>query len=509
MSAPESKDISGTETQPVRTNSNPTVAAEEQSSKKQWWHRNKNSSDDGANSGPDVAAVHTEEHEVKRPWWYSIKESGSALQIISAALLAIAIGLVVTTQVEKVPDAARVIISIPGDLWLRSLKAVVLPLIVCSMLLAVTRLREMSGGGSLLAKWVVGYYIITTLISITLSCLMTGLVWAHQFKEVGEDSLKMDDDEESSVDTSERPIHQVVLEMFQSFIPSNVVGAMANDQLLAIIITAIVVGYLIESPQSPIIRVTEEIERMITKIITWLIKMAPIGVFFLILPNLMKLDIGEIGLNLGILIGGTLSTMLIHILVIVPIIFFTFTRMNAYSYWIKISPAWVTAWGSASSAATLPVTIRCAKARGIPATIYKFSCPLGCLINMDGTAIYLPAAVTFLAATQGITLGPVDYIIVALLSTLASIGVSPIPSASLVLSIMIARSVNVELTGMYAVIVAIDWFLDRFRTAVNVSGDLFAGMIVYKMTGIEDPPEVVDEVSREDDLNEKDASNKV
>ncbi|KAJ3467443.1 hypothetical protein FSOLCH5_004090 [Fusarium solani] len=510
MSAPESKDISGTETQPVRTNSNPTVAAEEQPSKKQWWHRNKKaSSDDGANSGPDVAAVQTEEHEVKRPWWYSIKEPGSALQIISAALLAIAIGLVVTTQVEKVPDAARVIISIPGDLWLRSLKAVVLPLIVCSMLLAVTRLREMSEGGSLLAKWVVGYYIITTLISITLSCLMMGLVWAHQFKEVGEESLRMDDEEESSVDTSERPVHQVVLEMFQSFIPSNVVGAMANDQLLAIIITAIIVGYLIESPQSPIIRVTEEIERMITKIITWLIKMAPIGVFFLILPNLMKLDIGEIGLNLGLLIGGTLSTMLIHILVIVPIIFFTFTRMNAYSYWIKISPAWVTAWGSASSAATLPVTLRCAKERGIPATIYKFACPLGCLINMDGTAIYLPAAVTFLAATQGIKLGPVDYIIVALLSTLASIGVSPIPSASLVLSIMIARSVNVELTGMYAVIVAIDWFLDRFRTAVNVSGDLFAGMIVYKMTGIEDPPEVVEEESREADMKEKDASNRV
>ncbi|KAM0439938.1 hypothetical protein ACHAPT_001037 [Fusarium lateritium] len=512
MSATETKEMPGTETQPVRTNSNPNVApapTEERPAKKQWWHRNKKTnSDDGANSGPDVAAVQTEEHKVKEPWWSSIKEPGSALQIISAALVAIAIGIVVATQVEKVPDAARVIISIPGDLWLRSLKAVVLPLIVCSMLLAVSRLREMSNGGSLLAKWVVGYYIVTTLISVTLSCLMMGLVWAHQFQPVDEESLKMDNEDES-IDTSERPIHQVVLEMFQSFIPANVVAAMAEDQLLAVIITAIIVGYLIESPDSPIIRFTEEIERMITKIITWLIKVAPIGVFFLILPNLMKLDISKIGMNLGILIGGTLSTMLIHILVIVPIIFFTFTRMNAYSYWLKISPAWVTAWGSASSAATLSVTLRCAKARGIPATIYKFSCPLGCLINMDGTAIYLPAAVTFLAATQDIELGPVDYIIVALLSTLASIGVSPIPSASLVLSIMIARSVNVELTGMYAVIVAIDWFLDRFRTAVNVSGDLFAGMIVYKMTGIEDPPEVVDEEARETDENEKDPSNKV
>lgn len=121
----------------------------------------------------------------------------------------------------------------------------------------------------------------------------------------------------------------------------------------------------------------------------------------------------------------------------------------------------------------------------------------------DRTAIYLPAAVVFLAATQGITLSPTDYVIIALLSTLASIGVSPIPSASLVLSIMIARSVNVEVTGMYAVIVAIDWFLDRFRTAVNVSGDLFATMIIYKMTKIEDAPEEEEEQGRECEEREK------
>lgn len=119
----------------------------------------------------------------------------------------------------------------------------------------------------------------------------------------------------------------------------------------------------------------------------------------------------------------------------------------------------------------------------------------------------------FLAATQNITLSPADYVIIALLSTLASIGVSPIPSASLVLSVMIARSVNVELTGMFAVIVAIDWFLDRFRTAVNVSGDLFAAMIVYKMTKIEDSPEVQGQDAREQGeqgrCNMEDVANKV
>ncbi|PCD20587.1 hypothetical protein FGRA07_04739 [Fusarium graminearum] len=459
------------------------------------------------NSSSDLPRGSIAEQEViKRPWWQGFKEPGHALQIISAAVLAIAIGIVVATQVDEVPETAITLLAIIGNLWLRALKAVVLPLIVCSMLLAVTRLRQMSNGGSLLAKWTVGYYILTTLLSITISCIMQGLVWSKQYTEVARTDLPDDD---SLPDTKERPVAIVVRDMFNSFIPANIVAALANDELLAVIIVAIIVGYLIESPHSPIIRVAEEIERMILKVINFLIAAAPIGVFFLILPNLMRLDIGEIGSNLGILIGATLSTMVLHILVVVPIIFFIFTRMNAYSYWIKISPAWITAWGSASSAATLSVTLRCAKERGVPAIIYKFACPLGCLINMDGTAIYLPAAVVFLASTQGITLDPTSYVIVALLSTLASIGVSPIPSASLVLLLMIARSVNVEITGMYAVIVAIDWLLDRFRTAINVSGDLFAVMIIYKQTGMEDPEEVIEETARETDAHEKDATNRV
>lgn len=262
----------------------------------------------------------------------------------------------------------------------------------------------MSNGGSSLAKWTVGYYIITTLIAITLSCLMTGLVWSKLYSTVSPDQLKLDTADDSLPDTSEREIYTVVLEMFQSFIPKNVVYALANDELLGgmsnnmitlpiegiltvyltVIIVAIIVGYLIESPESPIIRVTEEIERLITKIITFLIHIAPIGVFSLILSNVMKLDIGQIGMNLGLLIGATLSTMFIHLFIVIPIIFYTFTKMNPYPFWIKCSPAWVTAWGSASSAATLSVTIRCVKDRGIPSTIYKFSCPLGCLVNMDG-----------------------------------------------------------------------------------------------------------------------------
>ncbi|KAK4038407.1 Sodium:dicarboxylate symporter [Parachaetomium inaequale] len=425
--------------------------------------------------------------EPKKPWWNSVRVAGSATQIVIAAALAIAIGLAVSTSIDEVPKAAITIVAIPGNLWLRSLKAV-------AMILAVQRLRAMSGSGKLLARWTVGYYIATTLLAIVISTILTDLVWGRLMQVLSGDSLAVSPEDQKLIDErKEVEIATVVSQMFDSFIPSNVVNALATDSLLAVLITAIIVGYLLDTA-SAIIRVLEEVEVLITRIITFLIKLAPVGVFFLILPNLFKLNIAEIGINLGILIGGGIANMALHLFVVLPLLFFAITRTNPYTYWFKSSPAWLTAWGSASSAATLPVTMKCVIARGVPITITKFSIPLGCLVNMDGTAIYFPLCVVFLAVTQGIKLTPVDYVIIYLLSTLASIGTTPIPSSSLVLTVMIAQSVNVPITGMYAIIISMDWFLDRFRTAVNVSGDMFAARIIQKLTGItDDPSEMSDE----------------
>lgn len=314
-------------------------------------------------------------------------------------------------------------------------------MIVTAMIMAVQRLRTMTQGGGKagkLARWTIGYYVITTIIAVAHSCILVGLVWSKLMTVVGDDTLQ-DVDEKTQEDINDRQdvtIHVVVLNMFESLVPNNVVNAMATDSLLAVLVTAVVLGYTIK-PGSAIIRAVEEIEQIIMRIITVLIYLAPIGVFFLIMPNLFRLDIAEIGLNLGILIGGTLCGMVLHLFIIIPLIFFAFTRKNPYTLWMRCSPAWITAWGTASSAATLPVTIRCVLAQGVPVTVTKFAVPLGCLINMDGTAIYFPIVVVFLAATQGITLGATDYIIVVLLSTLASIGTTPIPSSSLVLVVMI------------------------------------------------------------------------
>jgi Na+/H+-dicarboxylate symporter len=373
-------------------------------------------------------------------------------------------------------------------------------MIVTAMIMAVQRLRNMTEGGGKagkLARWTIGYYIVTTIIAVAHSCLLVGLVWSKLMKVVDDEQLNVKDkDQELIDDRKEVAIHEVVVQMFESLVPKNVVEAMSTDSLLAVLVTAVVLGYTIK-PRSSLIRAVEEVEQIIIRIITVLIHLAPIGVFFLIMPNLFRLDLGQIGINLGILIGATLCGMVLHLFILIPILFFAITRKNPYAMWMRCSPAWITAWGTASSAATLPVTIRCVLAERVPVTVTKFAVPLGCLINMDGTAIYFPIVVVFLAATQGITLNAADYIVVVLLSTLASIGTTPIPSSSLVLVVMICGSINVEVTGMYAVVVAIDWFLDRFRTLVNVSCDTFAAIIVTKITGI---------VDEEGDLEEEDAA---
>ncbi|KAJ1323199.1 solute carrier family 1 (glial high affinity glutamate transporter) member 3 [Microdochium nivale] len=422
----------------------------------------------------------------REPWWRSVTKPGSTWQIIIAAVLAIAIGMAVTTTVETVPKACIDMVGVWGDLWLRALKAVVLPLIITSMIIALQRLKGVTEGGNKLGTWTISYYVLTTILAVVVSTILTGLIWARQFQPVNmEDQIATEDQLEEIESKEKRTITESIVELLRSFVTDNFVKSMANMELLAVLVVAVVIGALLK-PGSSIVRAVHEIEEVVTKVITFLIYLAPVGVFFLILPNLFKLNISEMGENLGYLIAGTLTNMFIHLFIILPALYFGFVRKNPYTHWLKCSPAWITAWGTASSAATMPVTMRVALERGCPRTVAKFAIPMGTLINMDGTAIYFPIVVTFLAATQGRAISPVDYVIVVLLSTVAAIGTTPIPSSSLVLTVMIAESIGLEITGMFAVVIAIDWFLDRFRTAINVSGDLFAVPIITKMTGIMD-----------------------
>ena len=202
------------------------------------------------------------------------------------------------------------------------------------------------------------------------------------------DQLNADTANEETLDESEgSAAHDIVVEVAESFIPQNIFASLADDGLLAILVASVVVGCLIKGPDSSLLRGIREVEKIVMTIITFLIKLAPIGVFFLILSNLLTLPIESIGQNLGVLIGASITHMFIQIFILIPPLFFFITKTNPYTYWMKCSPAWITAWGSASSAATLPVTLRVLTARDVNRNVRDFTAPLGALINMDGTGI--------------------------------------------------------------------------------------------------------------------------
>lgn len=252
-------------------------------------------------------------------------------------------------------------------------------MIVTSLILAIQSLRDLgTGNGALIAKWTLGYYLITTIIAIVFSILTVALGWSRLMVPVQGEDREASDPEGEKVQP-----HEAVVLLFETLIPQNIFNALAEDTLLSVMVVSIVVGYLLKR-DSPILRVVKEIEEMVIKIIIFLIKLAPIGVFFLILPNMFQLDISEIGQNLGVLIGAALSGMFIHMFITLAIIFAVLVKENPYTFFLRISPAWMTAWGSASSAATLPVTMRTTLAQGVPVIVTKFAVPVGCLVNMDG-----------------------------------------------------------------------------------------------------------------------------
>jgi Na+/H+-dicarboxylate symporter len=185
------------------------------------------------------------------------------------------------------------------------------------MILAVQNLLSMEKGGGKLARLTILWYVGTTILAIIISTILVDLVWRPLMTVADGATLQMTEEEQE--DVAERggmAAHDVIVQVFESFIPNNVASALANDELLAVLVSAIVVGCLIKGPDSSLLRAVREIEKIVMKIITFLIKLAPIGVFFLILSNLFTLNIEDIGQNLGVLVGGSIVNMAIHLFIV-------------------------------------------------------------------------------------------------------------------------------------------------------------------------------------------------
>ena len=288
----------------------------------------------------------------------------------------------------------------------------------------------------------------------------------------------------------DRTIFQVLIDVVIGMVPKNIFKAMVDTDVLPLIVFSLLFGGVLTTlgdAGKPVIGLISGINEAIMKIVHIIITFAPIGIFGLIagrmgqsggwagfLPELIKL---------GWYASTVISGLLIHGLVILPLILLFVARRNVATFVNNQLPALTTAFSTASSAATLPLSIECVTLKNrISNRVSSFVLPLGATINMDGTALYEAVAAIFIAQVYGISLGPLEMVIIFLTATLAAIGAAGIPEAGLVTMVIVLRAVNLPIEGITLILI-IDWFLDRCRTTVNVWGDAVGAAVIAHYEG--------------------------
>uniref|UniRef100_A0AAQ4Q493 Amino acid transporter n=1 Tax=Gasterosteus aculeatus aculeatus TaxID=481459 RepID=A0AAQ4Q493_GASAC len=444
------------------------------------------------------------------------KPSGVILGAVSGMLLRVA---------SPIDPNIVMVISFPGDILMRMLKMLILPLIISSLITGLAGLDAKSSGR--LGTRAMVYYMSTTIIAAVLGVILVLVIHPGNPKlkeNLGEGEKN---DEVSSLDA--------FFDLIRNLFPENLVQACFQQiqtvtKKLEVIIEEDINATSVEGLVANITKEPEFIikkslqfksgmnvlgmigffiafgicmgkmgekarlmleffnilNEIVMKLVICIMWYSPFGIACLICGKIISIkDLEVVGRQLGMYMVTVVIGLIIHGVIFLPSIYFVIVRKNPFTFFLGIFQAWITALGTASSAGTLPVTFRCLEENlGIDKRVTRFVLPVGATINMDGTALYEAVAAIFIAQMNGIHLDPGQIVTVSLTATLASVGAASIPSAGLVTMLLILTAVGLP-TQDISLLVAVDWLLDRFRTSVNVVGDSYGAGIVYHLSKAE------------------------
>ena len=402
-------------------------------------------------------------------------------QILIAVVLAVFAGLLTT------PDGfMHQAYDFVGKLFLNALKMLVVPLIVSSIICAVMGIggRDFGRVGLKTAL----FYLLTGVLAVSVGIGMTNLIGPGVTAEgTGQELFELDKSEvEQRLDAvSGRGIGDLVA-IFQRMVPPNIIAAAAEGQMLGLIFFSLLFGFFItrlSEERLPVLRTFWQATLDVMMSITHLImRFAPYGVFALIAGVTTATGFTAFVPVLKFFLAVLLA-IAVHALVVLPLLLAVIGRVNPLRHYRAMAPAMLTAFSTASSVATLPVTMDCVRDRaGVSERTAGFVLPLGATINMDGTALYECAAVLFIAQVYGVELGFAAQFLIATTALLTSIGVAGIPSASLVAITVILGAVGLPLEGIGLLLVT-DRVLDMLRTATNVFGDSCGAVVIARSEG--------------------------
>jgi Na+/H+-dicarboxylate symporter len=389
-------------------------------------------------------------------------------------IIAILIGAVAGIICGWVFGSAMISVAWIGDLFLDALKMMIVPLIIAAVISGVTSLGDIRklgkvGGATLL------YYAATTALAVLIGLFVVNLI--QPGVGIGEATAGLSEQVPNRTDSS-------FVDIIRSLISPNIISAASNMQLLPLIVFCLLFAAALTTigdKNITIIRFFDGLNEVMMKLVIWVMTFAPIGIFALIAGKIGNAGGGEAIKQELLAVGSYCFTVIlglsIHFIVLF-VILILFSNKGR-DYLLKLLRALVTAFGTASSSATLPLTMECALEAGVDKRSVKFVLPIGATINMDGTALYESVAVMFIAQAYGYSMGIGEQTIIFITATLAAIGAAGIPQAGLVTMLIVLDAVGLPAEGI-GLILAVDWFLDRFRTTVNVWGDSVGAAVIER-----------------------------
>ena len=378
-----------------------------------------------------------------------------------------------------------------GTIFLRLLLVVAVPLVLASLITGVASLSDLSKLSRIGGK-TIALYLATTLVALIIGLTLVNLVRPGDSVP---DALRirLADTYEADVTARESAVEGArargPLQPLVDMVPENIVGAASdNRNMLNVVFVALLIGAALilvpEKKARPLLDLFESLDAVIIKIVEFVIAFAPIGVFALIAGTVTSVagddpsNVAQLLAALGLYCFTAMFGMLIHVAVTYPVLLRVFTPLKLRHFFPGIVPAQLVAFSTSSSAATLPVTMKNVQRNlGVSEEVASFVLPLGATINMDGTALYQAVAAVFIAQSLGIPLDLGAQVTIVFMALLASIGTAAVPSAGVVMLVIILEAISIPTEGI-ALILGVDRIIDMVRTTANVTGDAAVSAVV-------------------------------
>ena len=404
----------------------------------------------------------------------------------SLLTLYIAVAIVVAVLLAVFAPGFAMQFELGGEIFLNLLTMMVVPLVMASVMSGIIGLgdiRKLGRPGSL----AVTYYLMTTVLAVIVGLLMVNFIQPG----VGVDQTTLDaslaEGQVSTAGREDADLGTILRGLVLMLFTDNLIESAAKTSLLPLILFSIIFAGMLTTMGTRVQALTEiivQVNEALLSFILLLMKLAPFGIFCLVTARFGEAqaggNLGTVLQQTGAYFGTVLAGLGVHAFLTLPLILWIFTRRNPFRFMYQMSQALLTAFSTASSTATLPITMNCAVEKAkVSKQSSDFVLPLGATINMDGTALYEAAAAIFIAQAIGFELTITSQLVIAVTATMAAIGAAGIPEAGLVTMVIVLNAVGlpVEYIGL---ILSVDWLLDRFRTAVNVFGDSLGSAVVEK-----------------------------